>query len=371
MSRKESPVRPAPLGPTSRSSHRLSAKEYAFISLAGLGIAIGILCLFIFYADKLVQYGIQGSVYYFLLIPLGLASAAFLFGSMRSHAEYRGKVTTGAIELGGPILGASLVVVGAFLLARPSPSSFTVTLRFHGPNSRMECPPEFHGGKVFIDLNGDRRLSEIDKTCGAEFKEIPSSFRNKKVPIDAVIDGWTFRQPIEFQDLGDSVVYLEVVRLKSTPDKKPLPKTTPIIAVLPFKNLTGSSSLDYLESGIAETVTTVLAANPDLRLVERTQMDEALRELKFQQGDLFDQGSIVSLGKLIGAHFVIVGSIQGQGRSVLIVARRIDIASGGVSDTVSQEGPASRILALEQALAEGIMVKLHFSLGNSQPKKDN
>jgi hypothetical protein len=69
----------------------LSPVIYAIISLTAFFIGIILLLLFIFKADYLISLGIGEKVFYILLLPLGLSAAAFLFGTMRSYATYKGK----------------------------------------------------------------------------------------------------------------------------------------------------------------------------------------------------------------------------------------------------------------------------------------
>lgn len=87
----------------------LPAWAYVWISLAGFLLGIGLLFLYIFKAPDLVQQGIEKSVFYVLLLPLGLAAAAFLFGAMRAYARYTGKVLSGKLEIIGPAVVFFLV----------------------------------------------------------------------------------------------------------------------------------------------------------------------------------------------------------------------------------------------------------------------
>src|SRR5690606_30166902 len=57
----------------------------------------------------------------------------------------------------------------------------------------------------------------------------------------------------------------------------------PSIAVLPFVNMSGDPAQDYLGSGIAEDIITMLASFPTLRVVSRTSSFVYEKPVKVQQ----------------------------------------------------------------------------------------
>ena len=133
-------------------------------------------------AEALTKLGLIGKLYYVVLLPLGLCAAVFLFGVVRSFARYKGEQFGGTLELGGPIVAAALVVVGGFLLVPKPPSTFPLTVYVHGEAGPHDLVLR-NSGRVFVDLDGDRRSQSIGENGQAYFPAIPDRFRGQAVPI--------------------------------------------------------------------------------------------------------------------------------------------------------------------------------------------
>jgi predicted Holliday junction resolvase-like endonuclease len=90
------------------------------------------------------------------------------------------------------------------------------------------------------------------------------------------------------------------------------------IAVLQFtsEEKLSRAVLTYL----TEVFTVEMVNSNDFVVVERTKLDAALREMKFQSGDMVDESTAVELGKMSGAEMVFFGTIfRFGGRNVLSV----------------------------------------------------
>ena len=139
--------------------------------------ALSVLCIILSQAESLVRLGLVGNIYYVLLVPLGLAVSAFLFGVLRSYAAYAGKVYGGSIELGGPIVAFALVLVLGFYLI-PNARPFALTIFVHGEAGPQDLLLR-NIGSVLIDLGGDRRRELIGDRGQAFFPGIPPTFRGQ------------------------------------------------------------------------------------------------------------------------------------------------------------------------------------------------
>jgi TolB-like protein len=64
------------------------------------------------------------------------------------------------------------------------------------------------------------------------------------------------------------------------------------------------------------------------RVVERSQINKALSEQRFQQSGVIDERSATEIGKLLGADLIIIGSVVKIGSSYTINSRMIDIKTG-------------------------------------------
>jgi carboxypeptidase family protein len=185
---------------------------YTLLSLGSFIAGLLLVVLLLGNARLLVSLGLEGRFYYLVLLPLGLAVTGFLFGALRSFALYRGKQLGGALELGGPIVGFALVVIGGFLLPLPA-SNFPLTVYVHGPAGRQDLALRGQGA-VLLDLGGDRRSAAIGDKGQAFFPEIPANFRGRNVNVALDASGYERTDSNQLQLDGTSA-YLEVRRKPS------------------------------------------------------------------------------------------------------------------------------------------------------------
>jgi hypothetical protein len=181
---------------------------YALIALVSFLCGVGLLGLMIWKADLLMALGLTGDLYYLVLLPMGAAAAAFLFGVLQSFARYRGKPFGGVLERGGPILGFALVVVGGFVLV-PSVATFPLTVYVHGEGGPHDLVLR-NSSRVVLDLGPDRRSEAIGEEGQAYFPSIPANFRGQKVLIGLESDAFELSNPKEKHKLDRPNLYLSV-----------------------------------------------------------------------------------------------------------------------------------------------------------------
>ena len=93
----------------------------------------------------------------------------------------------------------------------------------------------------------------------------------------------------------------------------------PSIAVLSFTNMTGDPDNDYFGDGIAEDVITDLSRNPFLFVIARnSSFTYKGRAVEVKQ-----------IGRELGVHYVLEGSLRRSGSHVRITAQLIDAVAGG------------------------------------------
>lgn len=102
------------------------------------------------------------------------------------------------------------------------------------------------------------------------------------------------------------------------------------LAVVEFSNDTGETRFDNLKRGLAELLSTKLARRPELHLVERSQLDKAIKELGFSQSAFVDPSQAAKLGEMAGATVLLAGSIVKAGSQFAINMRLIDVTTGTV-----------------------------------------
>lgn len=99
----------------------------------------------------------------------------------------------------------------------------------------------------------------------------------------------------------------------------------PTVAVLDFDSI---GSEEHLGKAVSEIMRTELISTGQFRVLERSQLDKALTEQKLQQSGIIDNKSVVELGKLLGANFIIIGSVVKMGSAYTINSRMIDMKTG-------------------------------------------
>ncbi len=230
--------------PINQNLKSINPLRWAFISgiafVGSLLLAIG----FIFWAPRLTDYGITTKIYYVLLIPLAMSSAAFLFGAMRSYARYVGKNSFGRLELAGPVVIFGLVVLGGLYLTQPE-DTFVLTIRVHGPGGKSDI---ISTGSVTIDLGTQRTTHKINESGEVLLTDIPTRLLNREIEVLPNVAGYQridaqWPKPIP----TDRVIYLEL---------KPIPPSSTLRGTVTDTNGHPLSDVEIiLNSGLAKGVT--------------------------------------------------------------------------------------------------------------------
>ncbi len=132
------------------------------------------------------------------------------------------------------------------------------------------------------------------------------------------------------------------------------------VSLLPFAKR-GAASV--LSDAVYDNLFNVLVNQGRFDLVERQQLDSALRELRLSQTDLVEEESAVKTGKIMAAEGMLFGSVTETPRSLEVLARFIDVETSLVLAAVDVYGEELTLPNL-QTLMEGMAWKLrrHFPL---------
>ncbi|MBI4776311.1 MAG: hypothetical protein HY788_19380 [Deltaproteobacteria bacterium] len=104
-----------------------------------------------------------------------------------------------------------------------------------------------------------------------------------------------------------------------------LPDIRPTVAVLDFESI---GSEEHLGKAVAEIMRTELIGTEKFRVIERAQIGKAIKEHELRQSGLLDDESVVQLGKLLGADFIVVGSVVKIGGAYTINSRMLNVVTG-------------------------------------------
>lgn len=115
---------------------------------------------------------------------------------------------------------------------------------------------------------------------------------------------------------------------------------SPVLAVLPFVNLTGDTANDYLGAGLAESLITSLASAPRITVLSRSAVEESRQQNP-------DRASFV---RALDASYLVTGSVHAVSDHLRVTLNleRPD-ASVAWGDTV--EGPLTNLFDLQKRIA--------------------
>jgi TolB-like protein len=115
------------------------------------------------------------------------------------------------------------------------------------------------------------------------------------------------------------------------------PDTRPGLAVLPFTN--GGSyglakeDLDALQVGVQELLLTELGLNGNLRIVERSRIRAILEEQGLVEAGRVDAATAASVGRIVGARYVITGVFIDLNGDFRMDGRIIDVETSEIVKT--------------------------------------
>jgi DNA-binding winged helix-turn-helix (wHTH) protein/tetratricopeptide (TPR) repeat protein len=128
----------------------------------------------------------------------------------------------------------------------------------------------------------------------------------------------------------------------------------PVLVVADFQNVARDADLDWLSSGIAETVTGALGVRPDIRVQDRARL--------LNLGDRF--ASPLDLARAAGATLLVTGAFQHAAGQLRLTARLIDVGTGDVRGDARADGTIRDIFVLQDDLAR----QLSATLGGGRPE---
>ena len=131
------------------------------------------------------------------------------------------------------------------------------------------------------------------------------------------------------------------------------PEPAGAVAVVPFSNISGASSDDWIGDGIAETVRADLQAR-GLPVLGRALVGAAA-------GETADGGAAMRLGRHLGARWVVSGGYQRLGDQLRITARFVDVASGVVWRTAKVDGALDDLFALQDRIVAALVADLDLT----------
>ena len=140
----------------------------------------------------------------------------------------------------------------------------------------------------------------------------------------------------------------------STPStRRPLPPSDkPSIAVLPFQNMSGDPEQEYFVDGIAEDVLTTLSKIPQLVVIARNSSFAFKGQAK----------DVREIGRILGARYVLEGSVRKAGNRVRLTAQLIDSTDGSHRWADRFDGGLDDVFDLQDRITQDIVGALEVQL---------
>ena len=180
---------------------------YAALSAGGLATALFVGWYISVHLRELQE--VIPQAYCILLLILGLAAAAFLFGAMRSTATVQGRQLGIAFDVGGPAAGALLVIVGGFWLTR-APPTFDLTVRLSGPEVRSDIANSW----IVVDLGQLHPRISPDQQGDATQKQVGENHRHDPVRLQLESKQYRLSNPNKTYTIpSDNVLRVDVERI--------------------------------------------------------------------------------------------------------------------------------------------------------------
>lgn len=129
------------------------------------------------------------------------------------------------------------------------------------------------------------------------------------------------------------------------------------VAVMYFQNQ-GNPELEPLKVGLTQMLTTDLVGAGGVTVVERTQLQALMDELKLGHSAVVDKDTSSKLGKLLGAEYLVLGSYFSLAGTLRVDARLVKVETGEVIYASGSNGTVAEFLDIERKVAAGFRERL-------------
>ena len=133
-------------------------------------------------------------------------------------------------------------------------------------------------------------------------------------------------------------------------------KADMVIAIIPFKNNSSDSNLDKIGITLLDLISAKLSTKKGYKLVERNKLEEMIKEMKLGTTGIIDQNTAISIGKMLGANVITLGSYSLFEKRTLLTLRLVKVDTGEIIGGVVERGnDISEFDILAEKVAQKIM----------------
>jgi DNA-binding winged helix-turn-helix (wHTH) protein/tetratricopeptide (TPR) repeat protein/TolB-like protein len=174
------------------------------------------------------------------------------------------------------------------------------------------------------------------------------------------------------------VLSLQYFRKRSTPansSKQETPTTVAMrrsLAVLGFRNLSDRASDAWLTTGLAEMLSTELAAGNRLRLVPGEDVANLRQSSPWPQTDTLAKNTTARIGNVLNCDVLVLGSFSspskpGRQGQIRVDARLQDTRTGEIIAEIAEIGSTDRIFPLISSIGARLREKMGVSVEGDLP----
>lgn len=154
------------------------------------------------------------------------------------------------------------------------------------------------------------------------------------------------------------LVAVVIILWPSRPDKVESPSTKPVIAVLPFKNLSNDVNQEYFSDGMTADIITDLSKISAVSVISRNSV------FAYKNTNV----DIKELGQTLGVTYVVEGNVQKSGNKLRISARLIDAQNSHSLWADRFDGTLSDVFSLQDEVTSNIVTSLAIKLTENDRK---
>ena len=141
-----------------------------------------------------------------------------------------------------------------------------------------------------------------------------------------------------------------------------------MVGVLRYDNNSGEERYDHLGKAFSSMMISDLSVIDRLRLIERERLEELTAELDLQYSGRVDEESAVSLGMILGAEYLVLGSFVTVEPEIRMNTRVARVETSEIVTTAEVTGQRDALFDLQQRLADQIVEGLELALTEEEQR---
>ena len=130
------------------------------------------------------------------------------------------------------------------------------------------------------------------------------------------------------------------------------------IAVSDFSNKSDVLFLDAWERSVPNLLRSNLSASDQVTVLDRSKLDKVLEEQALSLSGLTDSSQVKSIGKLLGAEFILSGTIDQQNDEIVVSADLVRVKTGEIQTEIVRSYNKSHKAAMVGMLADNLLYRL-------------